>query len=513
MKRFMIILTSFLCNLSFSGMAREMTATLTLSERVPIEQLAESVLDPESERYKQYYTPEELRELAAPSDEDYGLLIKILEEEGFKIAFESKSHLVLTIKGDHTLFEKTFNTGIEMDGNFHMTDVEPEIPSNLPMVNVISGLDKTHQFRPLYRIVTQMMTLEKADGPPGVRPEKIKEAYGFDKLYAQGLTGKDQYIAIATYKGYAIEDVREFYKLIRLSPVPTIDTVFFNGKAEYESTSATETELDAQMAGMIAPGAKILVFASAENSEDGELALFTAILDDNRAKIVNYSWGMCESSVTPSHIPAMNKVLARAVAQGVNVFVASGDTGSDTCQVGTVNADWPAVHPSIISVGGTSLYFNKDGSRRENGWSGSGGGVSASFKLPVWQSKFQAPYVKRSYPDVSFNADPSTGQGVWIRPGLKEAPEWQLVGGTSMAAPQWAGFIALVNEGRQKRGKKSIGFLNPFFYKASEADRSAIFNDIIKGKNGEYSADKGWDAVTGWGSLQAEALYNFLVSK
>src|ERR1700675_1627840 len=93
--------------------------------------------------------------------------------------------------------------------------------------------------------------------------------------------------------------------------------------------SAGETELDAEFSGMIAPGASIHVFASSQNSDAGELAMFTAILDDNRAKVVNYSWGSCDNQVSSSHQADMDKVFARAVAQGVNILNASGDSGSD----------------------------------------------------------------------------------------------------------------------------------------------------------------------------------------
>jgi len=277
--------------------------------------------------------------------------------------------------------------------------------------------------------------------------------------------------------------------------------------------SAPETELDAQFSGMIAPGSSIHVFTSAENDTQGEIAMYTAILDDNRAKVVNYSWGMCEENVNAASRKSMDKVLARAVAQGVNFFVASGDTGSHSCGDTRTIADWPALHPGVIAVGGTSLYLNSNGGKTEKGWSGSGGGVSATYPLPKWQAKFKKPFVRRSYPDIAFNADPMTGQGIWIRQGLTERPSWQKVGGTSMAAPQWVGLMALVNQARQLKQKKAMGYLNPILYGASANEKARIFTDITIGKNGDYSAALGWDAVTGLGTPKAYELLQFLLAK
>lgn len=500
---------AFLCS-GVTAFAKPMTATLTLLERVSMQQLATNVLDPNSDRFEIYYTPEEIRELAAPSDKDYNHLLKTLAAEGFSVVYESKSHLMVTIKGDHTNFEKMFKTRIQFSGeSFHSNSLQPQIPSQLAIVKSISGLNNTRTFKPRYKVYP---TFNELDEQPGILPDDVKAAYDMTALYDRGLTGKDQHIAIATYMNFAMDDVTQYYSKIGLDPVPTVDVVSFNGEAPYEAGSAGETELDTELSGMMAPGSNIHVFTSAENSDQGELALFTAVLDDNRAKLVNYSWGSCETYVNESHRPSMDSVFARAVAQGVSLLVASGDNGSDGCGDGTVVADWPAAHPSVVAVGGTSVYLNANGSKREKGWSGSGGGVSSHYKLPKWQSDFKAPYKRRAFPDIAFNADPSTGEGIWVRSSFNSSPSWIQVGGTSMAAPQWVGFLALVNEARHEKGKQPLGFLNPIFYKISKKNREAVFTDITLGKNGAYSAGKGWDAVTGWGSMKGSAMLNHLLS-
>ncbi len=503
------MLSSLLMVSGFTALAHPMKLTLTLEQRTSIQELAHNVVDPNSDRYEQYYTPEEIRDLVAPTQEDYDNLLNSLRAEGFSISFESKSHLVVGIEGEHTTFEKVFRTPIRFTNrSLHTNTLKPQIPNHLSLITSLSGLDNTPKFKPLYK--KAIRPLANLDDQPGILPDDVKSAYNLTGLYEQGWSGKNQDLAIATYMNFSLDDVNQYYNLIGLSPVPTVDVISFNGTAPYDADSATETELDVELSGMIAPGSNIHVFGSAANSEDGELSLFTAILDDNRSKVVNYSWGSCENSLNMDHKKDMDKVFARAVAQGVNILVASGDTGSDCVGDGTVVADWPAMHPQLVAVGGTTLLFNNDGSPYEIGWSGSGGGISKFYKLPQWQAGFRSPFVRRSYPDISFNADPSSGEGIWVRSGLNGTPGWLQIGGTSMAAPQWAGFLALVNEARQSNGKAALGFINPIIYKA--ANKKAIFTDITSGKNGAFKANVGWDAVTGWGSMKGETMFNFLVA-
>lgn len=509
MKRFAKVSVAMLLSLSFRAFAVPMTATVTLKERVPMQKLAANVLDPESERYQNYYTPEEIKSLVAPSDTEYKALIKKIQGEGFSIVFQSKSHLVLTIKGDHTQFERTFQTQFRfLTEEYYTTQTQAIVPSEWSIVQSVYGLDNTAKFKPLYKKIS---SVEGFDEQPGILPKQLKTTYNMDPIYDSGITGKGQHIAIATYMDFAIEDVREYYRLINLSPIPSIDKITFNGKPPYDVDSAGETTLDAELSGMIAPGASLHVFTSAQNSRNGEIALFTSILDDNRSKVVSYSWGLCERWVEDSHKPNMDKVFARAVAQGVNILAASGDSGSDSCDDNTTAALWPAIHPNVVAVGGTSLWLSRN-SRREVAWVGSGGGVSSHYRLPSWQLDFRSPFVRRSYPDVSFNADPVTGEGIWVREQKNDSPSWVQVGGTSIAAPQWAGFLALVNEARKDQNSNAIGFLNPILYKASLNSKKAIFIDITSGKNGVYSATVGWDAVTGWGSMNGSPMFDFLVS-
>jgi kumamolisin len=498
----------FLLGFSLPAAALPLQAVLRLKERVPVERLANEVRDSSSARYRAYYTPEEIRDLSAPAVEDYSALLSQLSSDGFTVVAESPTHLWLTVEAEASTFESVFGARVlQLGEKLRRVDGELRIPGRYLLVESVSGLDNTRRAHPQYQIHSGG-PLQALDKCGGVAQATIKSAYGFDPIYQSGWSGKGQHIAIATYDGFYVDDVKQFYKDSALKPGPSVDQVQYNGTPTYDENSAMETQLDAEFSGMIAPGASIHVFASAHNDDAGELQMFTAILDDNRAKVVNYSWGSCEKQLTADHQAEMDKVFARAVAQGVNIMVASGDSGSDGCQDGSVAADWPAAHNDVVAVGGTT--FGGDASSpNETAWNGSGGGISATWALPSWQGSLGGAYVKRSYPDVSFNADPNSGQGIWAH--SNGTAQCVVIGGTSMAAPQWSGFLALVGEARATKGEAALGFLDPIIYGMSASDRASCFNDVTSGSNGAYNAGAGWDAVTGWGSPKGSALLSYLV--
>jgi kumamolisin len=490
---------------STSVRAESIQAVIRLKETVSMEKLAQSVTDPTSPRYRSYYTPEEIKNLAGPSDADYSSLINQLQSEGVQIVKESPTHLFITVRADRSYLAALPSRSIS---------------ASIEVANV-NGLQKSQARTPRYAFPQKTGTLSShavADFT-GMTPDQIHSLYGFNTIYKAGFTGKGQHISIATYDGFYVQDVQDYYTKNKLSPGPTVDQVTFNGTPAFDAGSAAETQTDAEFSGMIAQGASIHVFASAENSDAGELAMFTAILDDNRAQVVNYSWGSCEATVDASHKTDMDAVYARAVAQGVNIMVASGDSGSDCAGDGSNSPDWPASNPNVVAIGGTSITNVTATTLAETAWGdgtptdgASGGGISALYTVPSYQSALGAATTFRSYPDVSFNADPNSGQPTWLHydpsTGAASAKaQYVVIGGTSIAAPQWSGFLALVGEARG--AGKPLGFLNPSVY-GQYANQAKYFNDITSGSNGLYSAATGWDAVTGLGSMKADVLFSYL---
>ena len=479
--------------LASPALAKPIEAVLRLEGHGTMAELAEAVSDPLSPRFQQFYSTDEIRDAIGPWDAEYQTLLHSLRHAGIRVVSESPTHLLLTVLAERSVLETVFA------GNLAET-MQPVV--------AVSGLRSPRRSRPRHRLHDESREPFAQAKAAGTTLARIRTLYGFDALYKAGLTGAGQHIAIATYDGFNLSDVTAYYTKQNLSPVPKIDQVTFNGAAPINAASAVETELDAEFSGALAPGAQVHVFTSAHNDDAGELQMFTAILDDARAKVINYSWGDCESRLAAAHRADMDPVFLRAVAQGVNVMVASGDSGSDCLQDGSVMADWPAAHPAVVAIGGTRLGTSTT-KLSETGWTGSGGGISTMWPLPTWQAGLGRAYVRRSYPDVAFNADPKSGQAAWVRDGTT-TPAYEVIGGTSIAAPQWSAFLALVGEARAKAGKSTLGFLNPIVYRMSATDRAAAFDDVKSGSNGAYSSAAGWDAVTGFGGLHADVLLKYL---
>ena len=498
--------------------ANPLDLVLKIKERVPVEELANSVMNPRSPRFQRFFTPDEIRDISGPTDADYQRLLANLRSRGFEIVAESRSHLYLTVRTDTTTVPRNFNTQVRTFGPMTVgTTTMPSIPTDLSIIQSVTGFDQSPKLHPHFNFANAQIAAPN----PLTAQKNVKHGYGFDPIYQSGITGANQDIAIATYGGFHMSDVTAFAGVSNLSPGAVYDQVVFNGKPKIDEDAAVETELDAEFSGMMAPGAHIHIFASAENSSAGELAMFSAILDDNRSKVVNYSWGTCEDGVDSTHKADMDKVFARAVAQGVNILVASGDSGAKGCANSSkFVADWPASSPNVVAVGGTSFSISNSGQLSEAGWSGSGGGISKFYPTPNYQkSSLSGQFNMRSFPDVSFSADQSAGQQVYTScnpsrlTGACKAgkPGWLGIGGTSMAAPQWAGFLALVNESRARAGKGPLGFINPILYSMSPAMKAKVLHDVKTGNNG-YPAGPGWDAVTGLGSMQADTMLDYLTS-
>ena len=196
-------------------------------------------------------------------------------------------------------------------------------------------------------------------------------------------------------------------------------------------------------------------------------------------------------------VATQHQKFLRLAATGVNVFVSSGDAGSNPDETGhnptgPTQAEYESSDPFVIGVGGTSLTLTTNGDvSSETAWSSSGGGQSIFFNRPAWQSGAGVPAGnKRLVPDVSAAADPETGAFLLLQGKVVQ------IGGTSWSAPVWAGFCALMNEARIKAGKSALPFLNPIIYPLIG---TPCFRDIQVGNNGAFQAGMGYDMVTGIG--------------
>jgi kumamolisin len=269
--------------------------------------------------------------------------------------------------------------------------------------------------------------------------------------------------------------------------------------------------LDIEVAGSVAPGARIVVYFAPNTDQGFHDAITTAAQDTvNKPSVISISWGGPEDSWTPQSASAMLEACTDAAAVGVTVTAAAGDDGAtDGVTDGKLHVDLPACLPPVLACGGTRLNTSRGTITSEVVWNelaqkegATGGGVSNIYPLPSYQASAKVPlqpetkFAGRGVPDVAGDADPETGYAVRVD------GKNTVIGGTSAVAPLWAGLITLIN---QHLGQ-AVGFVQPALYKIG----SSAFRDITVGNNDGYQAGPNWDPCTGLGSPNGVALLNAL---
>jgi subtilase family serine protease len=362
-------------------------------------------------------------------------------------------------------------------------------------------------------------------------PAQIRAAYGLDALPgAPAYQGAGQTIAIvgAYHNADIARELSTFTQKFGLPACPTLNiaasaplplakagssctlsTVYATSAGVMSSRAPgthagwkTESSLDVQWAHAIAPLARIILVEAA-SAADGDIQGAIALAGKLGASVVSMSFGAGEFSGQS----ARDRLFQAA---GVSYVASTGDKGR--------GVSWPAVSAQVLGVGGTTLAAS-GGSRSETGWSGSGGGLSAFNAAPAWQAALKVTNTdgsvtaprSRALPDVAFNADPNSGQMLFIV-NLNGSSGWVIAGGTSVSAPQWAGLLAVANALRAGAGKPALGNLSPAFYRAITGNAtlySKDLYDVLSGKNGTCkgcSASANYDLVTGLGTPKGAAL-------
>lgn len=381
----------------------------------------------------------------------------------------------------------------------------------LELRQVLSA-DPTGFAVPEYVVVDNLVDASPlaTSGPTGLTPQQIRHAYGFDQVSFNGIVGDGTGTTIAIVDAYddpnIASDLHQFNLKFGLQD-SGFTKVNQNGGTTMPAANkgwATEIALDVEWAHAIAPGANILLVEANSSSMSD---LMTAVDYARRASgvvVVSMSWGGGEFGSETFYDSYFTTSAGHA---GVSFFVSSGDDGAPV--------SYPAASPNVVSVGGTTLNLSGGNYVSETAWSGSGGGISSYENEPTYQKSIVTQSTtRRTNPDVSYDANPSTGFSVYdsYGSGTTTAP-WSKIGGTSASAPQWAALVAIVDQGRALNGKSSLDGatqLLPAIYQLSTAD----FHDVTSGSsNGTptYTAAAGYDLVTGRGSPIANLVIRDLV--
>ncbi|AQH01584.1 peptidase S53 [Burkholderia sp. KK1] len=438
------------------------------------------------------------------SDEDIDKVKAFAKQYGLSVERAESETRSVVLKGTIEQFQKAFDVKLERFQHHNIGEYRGRTgPVNVPdemhdAVTAVLGLDSKPQARPHFRFRPPFKPLRGA-APASFSPVDLAKLYDFPDG-----DGAGQCIAIIELGGgYRDSDLAAYFSKLGVK-APVVVPVGVDGGKNAPTGNPNgpdgEVTLDIEIAGAIAPGARIAVYF-APNSDAGFVDAVNRALHDatNKPSVISISWGGPESNWSPQSMSAFNDVLQSAAALGVTVCAASGDGGSaDGVGDGADHVDFPASSPYVLGCGGTSLAASGAGIAKEVVWNdgdqggAGGGGVSGTFALPVWQKGLSVTrngkhiaLVKRGVPDVAGDASPQTGYEVLID------GEDTVVGGTSAVAPLWAALIARINA----IDASPAGFVNPKLYKAKTA-----FRDITEGNNGSFSAAAGWDACTGMGS-------------
>jgi kumamolisin len=415
------------------------------------------------------------------------------------------------LRGSITDMEAAF--GVTLSGatdaagnNIRVRQGEIFIPSALKdIIEGVFGLDNRPVARAMFKVSQQNgQFVSHAAAPQAFTPDQLANIYGFPA----GADGKGQTIAIVELGGgFRTKDITAYFKGLGIKkPIVKAISVDSGKNSPSNANSADgEVMLDIEVAGAVAPGAKIVVYFC-PNTDQGFLDAITKAVHDstNKPSVVSISWGSAEVNWTQQSLTNFNEAFKAAAVLGVTICVAAGDSGSsDSVTDGKVHVDFPASSPYVLACGGTSLKVNNNTVSSETVWhdsndSASGGGVSDFFALPDYQTNAKVPvslntqFKGRGLPDVAGDADPNTGYKVLVD------GQQMVIGGTSAVAPLMTGLIARIN---QQKGKPA-GFINPSLYSNPSLCRDITVGDNkTTSANTGYTAGPGWDACTGWGVL------------
>jgi subtilase family serine protease len=472
---------------------------LPLRNEAELDDLLNQLADPASPNFRLYLTPAQFAERFGPTEDDYQALAAFLEASGFSVTGTHPNRTILDVSGTVADIESTFHLNMinwshPIRGTFFAPDREPSVDAGVTILD-ITGLDNFVVPRPM-----DFKSLPLTGGIPlttGSGPGGLFIGNDFRAAYAPAVTlnGAGQSVGLFELDGFYASDVQANFKQAGLSPVPT-KTVLLDGFNGAPGSANVEVTLDIMMAAYMAPGVSNIIIYEGTNPND----VLNRMATDNLASQLSSSWCYSPTNATTEQI------FKQMIAQGQSLFQASGDSGA---YHGSIMP--PADDPNITVVGGTSLTTAGMGGpwQSETTWSGSGGGVSATWPIPSYQQAVSMTSAggsssMRNIPDVALTADVQ----MFLICNNGQAVE---VGGTSAAAPLWAGFIALANQQAAANGKARVGFLNPTIYSiGGGSGLHSDLHDIITGNNSGFNALPGYDLATGWGTPAGQPLINNL---
>jgi subtilase family serine protease len=484
---------------------------LPLRNQARLDDFMKELYKPSSPSYREFLTVDEFTRLFGPTPEDYSTVVRWAETNGFTVVGTSRNRVNLDVMGSVGTIEAALqvNLGVYQHPTekrtFYAPDREPTPDLPFPLWR-IAGLDNYSLPHPALtprpaEVVSQTTT--------GSCPDQSFCGSDMRAAYYEGtaLTGKGQSLGLLEYAGTDLADLDTYYKNAHQTnhvPITLLSTDGTSTSCVYPGCDDTEQTLDMTQALGMAPSMSSLVMYIGST----DAAIFNAMATArplNAQLSSSWTWSPPDSNTD-------NPYFEEFAAQGQNLFQAAGDSGAWTPS----SEIYPADDVYLTSVGGTDLETSSGGGpwKSETAWVDGGGGVSPDrFAIPYWQTQTASACADcsttlRNGPDVSGNANFTFYVCADQQPCTAN-----FYGGTSFAAPMWAGYLALANEQAVASGQHTLGFINPTLYNigmSSSFDND--FHDVISGSNG-YPATVGYDLATGWGSPMAgTGLINALIA-
>jgi xanthomonalisin len=493
---------------------------LPLRNQAELAQLLRDLYDPKSPKFHKYMSVSAFTRRYGPTAEDYDTVVGWAKSKGLKVTATTPNRRLVAIEASVDKINRAFQVRVSTyehpsEGRtFYSADREPvAVGLSVPLLQ-ITGMSNYVLPHPMLQRGT--VARLSGSGPAGqYLPSDMRAAY-----YGKGpLTGAGQTIGILSFDGYLPKDVQLYYSktgMVSKVPVKTVLVDGFSGACTTVGSAANspcddgEQVLDIVNAIGMAPGIKQILFYEGAN----DTQILNQMATDNSAQVLSSSWGW-----NPADAASDDPIFQEFAAQGQSFVSASGDSG----QFNTSTYFFPAADPFITQVGGTDLTTTAPGGAwaAETAWPQSGGGYVSGTAIPSWQqlpgvinSANMGSTTLRNAPDVAAEAN-------FDNPTVVNGSLLTGFGGTSFAAPRWAGFLALVNQQSVANKRGTVGFVNPALYSSgASASGSKVFHDITSGSNppsvGEgsgFSALPGYDLVTGWGSPAGAALIDQLAGK
>lgn len=514
---------------------------LPLRDPAGLSNFLDAVYDPASPDFHKYLTPAEFTARFGPTEADYAAVQAFARASGFQITGTHGNRLLLDVRANAADIQRAFHLTLRWfqhpteARDFFAPDAEPTVDAALPIADV-SGLSNYRLPHPklLKKSAVAVQTLAgQAVTKAGSAPDgssyignDFRAAYVPDTT----LTGAGQSVGLLEFDGFYASDVAAYARLAGGGRVNiSIQKVLLDGFNGVPTTGLNsgndEVALDIETAMAMAPGlAKIVVFAGGPNGLQNDI--LNAMAANSTVKNLSCSWGWGGGPDTTT-----DAIFQQLDAQGQSFFNAAGDSDAFTTGANSANGvdnpslqNAPSSSPYVTQVGGTTLTTTRPGGawQSESVWNwgggqGSSGGSSSYYAIPSWQASVsmasnRGSTTRRNTPDVALTAD-----NVYV---LSSNGSSGSFGGTSCAAPLWAGLMALANQQAAANGKAAVGFINPLVYAiGAGSGYASTFHDITKGDNtwsgspSQFYAVSGYDLCTGWGTPAGQSLIDALVGQ